>query len=127
LTALPQATGAAGPSTRSIGQLTDRLAIDQTTLTRSINLLERDGLMERVPHPDGRVKAIRLTAKGSRMLETARPLWAQAQAKVLRALGAEAWADTQGRLSSLSQVAIKRRRAGRMRRQVERPETFSAT
>jgi DNA-binding MarR family transcriptional regulator len=127
LTALPQATGAAGPSTRSIGQLTDRLAIDQTTLTRRINLLERDGLMERVPHPDGRVKAIRLTAKGSRMLETARPLWAQAQAKVLRALGAEAWADTQGRLSSLSQVAIKRRRAGRMRRQVERPETFSAT
>jgi DNA-binding MarR family transcriptional regulator len=29
------------------------LAIDQTTLTRSLNLLERDRLIERVPHPEG--------------------------------------------------------------------------
>jgi len=99
----------------NVRQLTDRLAIDQTTLTRSINLLERDGVTERVPHADGRVKALRLTANGRRMLEAARPLWAQAQAKVLRELGAKAWTDAQGRLSRLFQVAVKRRRARRMR------------
>ncbi len=56
----------------NLKQLEDTLAIDQTTLTRSLNLLERDGLIERSPHPDGRVKAMRLASKGARVLETPR-------------------------------------------------------
>ena len=72
----------------SLKQLEDELAIDQTTLTRSLTLLERDGVLERASHPDGRIKAMRLTSKGRRALEVARPLWAQAQGKVLRELGA---------------------------------------
>src|SRR5437773_6010192 len=57
----------------NLRQLEDTLAIDQTTLTRSLNLLERDRVIERVPHPDGRIKAMRLTSKGRRALEVARP------------------------------------------------------
>ena len=38
-------------------QLECMLVIDQTTLTRSLNLLERDRVIERVPHPDRRIKA----------------------------------------------------------------------
>ena len=68
----------------NLRQLEAGLAIDQTTLTRSLNLLERDRMIERVPHPDGRIKAMRLTRKGRRVLNVARPLWAQAQDKVLR-------------------------------------------
>jgi len=97
----------------SLKQLEDDLAIDQTTLTRSLSLLERDGVIERASHPDGRVKAMRLTAKGRRALEVARPMWAQAQGKVLRALGTKAWADAQGRLTRLHHVAVKKRRLGR--------------
>ncbi len=100
--------------------LEDTLAIDQTTLTRSLNLLERDGVIERVPHPDGRIKAMRLTSKGRRALEVARPLWAQAQDKVLRELGTKAWADAQRRLTHLLHVAVKKRRLGRERRRVQR-------
>src|SRR5882724_7149721 len=48
----------------NLRQLEQALAIDQTTLTRSVNLLERDRMIERVPNPDGRVKAMRLTGKG---------------------------------------------------------------
>jgi DNA-binding MarR family transcriptional regulator len=48
----------------NLGQLEDELAIDQTTLTRSLNRLERDRMIERVPHPDGRIKARTLTVKG---------------------------------------------------------------
>src|SRR5256885_9922802 len=44
--------------------LQDRLAIDQTTLTRSLALLERAGVLERGSHPDGRIKAMRLTSTG---------------------------------------------------------------
>src|SRR2546422_4759436 len=99
----------------NLRQLEDTLAIDQTTLTRSLNLLERDGVTERVPHPDGRIKAMRLTSKGRRALEVARPLWAQAQDKVLRELGTKAWADAQRRLTHLLHVAVKKRRLGRGR------------
>src|SRR5438105_7199799 len=38
----------------NLRQLEHALAIDQTTLTRSVNLLERDRVIERVPNPDGR-------------------------------------------------------------------------
>src|SRR6266478_6526080 len=97
----------------NLRQLEYMLAIDQTTLTRSLNLLERDRVIERVPHPDGRIKAMRLTSKGRRALETAWPLWARAQDKVLRELGTTAWADAQRRLAHLLRVAVKKRRRTR--------------
>jgi len=102
------------------------LAIDQTTLTRSVNRLERDRMIERVPNPDGRVKAMRLTGKGKRLLDVARPLWAQAQGRVLRELGPPAWADAQRRLARLLHVAVVKRRLHRDRRlQIQRPATAS--
>lgn len=103
----------------NLRQLEDTLAIDQTTLTRSLNLLERDGMTERVPHPDRRVKAMRLTAKGRRAMEVARPLWAQAQGTVLRELGMKSWADAQRRLAHLLSVAVERRGRSRGRRRAQ--------
>ncbi len=97
----------------NLRQLEDTLAIDQTTLTRSISLLERYGVTERVPHPDGRIKAMRLTSKGRRALEVARPLWAQAQDTVLRGWGTKAWADVQRRLAHLLDAAVKKRKPSR--------------
>jgi len=90
----------------NLRQLEQRLAVDQTTLTRSLALLERDGVIERVPHPDGRIKAMRPTAKGRRVLDVAWPLWTQAQRLVLRELGTKAWADAKRRLARLRDVAI---------------------
>jgi len=99
----------------NLRQLEAALAIDQTTLTRSLNLLERDRMIERVPHPDGRVKAMRLTRKGRRVLDVARPLWAHAQDKVLGELGTSAWNDAQRRLARLLHVAVEKRRLRRDR------------
>src|SRR6266436_3755625 len=99
----------------NLRQLEYMLAIDQTTLTRSLNLLERDRVIERVPHPDRRIKAMTLTSKGRRALEAARPLWARAQNKVLRDWGTTAWADAQRRLAHLLRVAVKKRRSSRSR------------
>ena len=96
-----------------LNQLEDDLAIDQTTLTRSLSLLERDGAIERASHPDGRIRAMRLTGKGRRALEAARPLWTQAQGRVLREFGTKAWADAQRRLTRLHRVALEKRRLGR--------------
>ena len=68
--------------------------------------------------PDGRTKAMRLTSKGRRALEVARPLWAQAQGKVLRELGTKAWTDAQRQLTRLHHVAVKKRQLGREGRRV---------
>jgi DNA-binding MarR family transcriptional regulator len=109
----------------NLKQLEDTLAMDQTTLTRGLNLLERDGVIERVAHPDARIRAIRLTTKGRRALETARPLWAQAQDKVLRELGTTAWADAERQLTRLHHVAVAKR--GRGRRSVPRRQRLTRT
>src|SRR5215470_16354611 len=71
----------------NLRQLTEVLALDQTTLTRSLGLLQSQGVIEQVPHPDGRMRTMRLTARGRRALEVARPLWARAQETVLREMG----------------------------------------
>lgn len=108
----------------NLKQLADGLAIDQTTLTRSLGLLERDGLTERLPRPDGRIRAMRLTSKGSRIVEVARPLWAQAQGRVLDEFGTRSWSDAQRGLARLLRVAVKtrpRRRRGRSSRTAARP------
>ena len=112
----------------SLKQLEDSLAVDQTTLTRGLGLLERDRLIERAPHPDGRIKAMRLTAKGRRVLDVARPLWARAQDRVLRELGAKAWDDAQRRLSRVFDVVVDKRRLrrDRMRNSYERNQRVSA-
>src|SRR5437879_10713425 len=55
----------------NLRQLEHALAIDQTTLTRSLNLLERDGVIARASPPDGRIKAMRLTSKGRRAVDDA--------------------------------------------------------
>jgi DNA-binding MarR family transcriptional regulator len=102
----------------NLKRLEERLALDQTTLTRSLTLLQRDGLIERVPHPDGRIKAMRPTAKGRRVLGAASPLWTQAQDTVLREVGTKAWADARRRLAQLRDVAVESR--GRRREQPSR-------
>ena len=97
----------------SVGELAESLAIDQSTLTRGVALLERRGLTERVLHSDARVKSLRLTARGRAALERARPLWAKAQQTVLRELGPTGWSDARRRLGRLLHVAIERRTATR--------------
>src|SRR5438876_1779593 len=101
----------------NLKQLEDTLAIDQTTLTRSLNLLERDGVIERASHPDARIRAMKLTSKKGE--EPWRPrvrsgpaLKTRCSARWVR----RAWADAQRRLAHLLYVAVKRRGPGRGRR-----------
>ena len=54
--------------------------------------------------------------RGKGPLDVARPLWAQAQDRVLRELGPPAWADAQRRLARLLHVAVVKRQLHRDRR-----------
>lgn len=73
---------AAGDDT--IGGLAALTGLDQSTLSRNLRGLERDGLVEiAIVEQDLRRRAVWLTEKGARQLEAALPAWRQAH----RALG----------------------------------------
>jgi DNA-binding MarR family transcriptional regulator len=73
-------TGAA----TTVTGLAEILAMDRTTMTRSLRLLRDRGLVEKT--------RIALTEKGRRTAAAALPLWEQAQAQILGGLGQKRWA-----------------------------------
>lgn len=65
----------------TIGALAGRTGLDQSTLSRNLRGLERDGLVEiAVVEKDLRRRAVWLTEQGARRLEAAMPVWRNAQA-----------------------------------------------
>jgi DNA-binding MarR family transcriptional regulator len=110
----------------NLRRLEQELALDQTTLTRSMARLERDGLVERAPAADGRVKPMRLTAAGRAALARARPFWNRAQEQVLGELGSRGWTDARRRLARLLDVGIRTRTARRARARRRRARPASA-
>jgi DNA-binding MarR family transcriptional regulator len=88
-------------------ELTERLHLDQTTLTRSLRLLEEMNLLERAPRPDARLKALRLSQAGLATLENARPLWDEVQREVVASLGgAGSWAAIQNDLRQIVAATV---------------------
>jgi DNA-binding MarR family transcriptional regulator len=70
-------------------KLAKRLETDRTTLTRSLERLERDGLVSIGLDPeDTRIRAIAITEAGLQKLVQAYPLWMTAQREMANALGA---------------------------------------
>ena len=70
-----------------IADMVEWLAIDQTTLTRNLALLEAQGLVAVVDRPSGREKCWGLTKSGASKFADARPLWEGAQADVAERFG----------------------------------------
>lgn len=79
------------PVPARIGQVTDLLAMDRTTLTANLKPLERRGLVAVDTAPDDRRgRILSLTPEGSALLAQALPLWDAAHATIERDLGGEA-------------------------------------
>jgi DNA-binding MarR family transcriptional regulator len=72
-------------------QLSVGFAMDSTTLTRTLGLLQRRGWIERKPGKDKRQRILRLTKHGRARLEKARPLWRKAQEDLYALIGKEAF------------------------------------
>jgi len=71
----------------SITDLADGLAMERTTLTRNIRPLEQKGWLAISPEGYRRVRTLKLTASGQRKLESAIPLWKEAQQRMEQKLG----------------------------------------
>ncbi len=70
-------------------RLAESLAVDRTTLTRNLRLLQRGGLVEVAPGQDKRIREITLTRLGQEKFAQAVPLWREAEAALCERLGAD--------------------------------------
>ncbi len=68
-------------------ELQELLVLDQTTLTRGLKPLIRDGLINSEPGLDRREKLLSLTRQGKNLYSKADKKWQQAQDAVIRKLG----------------------------------------
>jgi DNA-binding MarR family transcriptional regulator len=85
----------------SITELSRSMEIERTSLTRNLQVLQRDGLVKLGAGVDGRSKNVVVTAKGRRRLEAALPLWAAAQEHVLGVFGGKRWRSLRGELDAM--------------------------
>ena len=72
----------ASGKTMSVSELSDELFIDRTTLTRSLDRLNKLELIEKVKSHDARHRLVRLTEKGYETLDHAIPLWTEAEEEI---------------------------------------------
>ena len=86
-------------------EVCQRLQLDTSTLSRNVERMKAKGWLEVVADDDGRAQPFRLTAKGRKLLDRAKPAWERAQKKTKKILGA----DT---ISALDE-AVTRLRSGK--------------
>ena len=86
-TQLPILVTLAKEGTLPLSRLAELLVTDQTTVSRNLKPLKERGLIAIRPGKDRRVREISLTRNGENVIRHSKPLWDQAQAKVLAELG----------------------------------------
>ncbi|MGH9396090.1 MAG: MarR family winged helix-turn-helix transcriptional regulator [Terriglobia bacterium] len=95
----------AGAGRITQGNLGDLLAMDSTTLTRTLRLLVGKGWVRSLPGEDRRERHLLLTPAGRRELDQARPHWERAQQRLRKALGNSKWELTQASLPQMMEAA----------------------
>jgi DNA-binding MarR family transcriptional regulator len=73
---------------RRLGQI---LALDSTTLTRTLRIMTRAGWIAERRGTDRRERLLSLSAEGRSVFDTARPHWEKAQAEMRQRLGEALW------------------------------------
>ena len=100
LTAL-DLTGEANQKRLSAG-----LAMDSTTLTRTLGLMRKQGWVRLRHGEDRREHQFSLTRKGRRQLALAQSHWAAAQHRLRKELGDARWTSMQQAVSEISEAAL---------------------
>ena len=89
----------------SMGAIAKVLVIDRTTLTRSLRLLEKQGLLSISGRSKMRQRFVSLTPQGERALALALPLWRKIQSQFIDAIGSDYWLNLRKELERLSSLA----------------------
>lgn len=86
----------------SIGALADVMIIDRTTLTRSLRLLQKAGLIAISNRAAMRQRFLTITTKGEYTLARSLPAWREAHARFVATVGSEHWIDLRNELEQLA-------------------------
>jgi DNA-binding MarR family transcriptional regulator len=90
-----------------IGALADVMVVDSTTLTRSLRLLQKEGLIGISNRAAMRQRFLTITAKGEHLLERSLPAWRKAHERFVATIGSEHWAELRSELERLAHVAVE--------------------
>jgi DNA-binding MarR family transcriptional regulator len=102
VTQLPILVGLGSAGDLSVSTLADALALDRTTLTRNLKVLEGRGLVRTSEsEEDARVRMVSLTLEGSRVLAGALLRWEEIHAGVEERFGRERLRSLYDELSAL--------------------------
>ncbi|MBT8431534.1 MAG: winged helix-turn-helix transcriptional regulator [Altererythrobacter sp.] len=74
-----------GPTT--VTQLAQSLELERTAATRNLAVMEKAGLIKRREGEDRRERVVEITAEGRKRLNTARPMWRNAQRDLIDKIG----------------------------------------
>ncbi|CAI8809940.1 MULTISPECIES: MarR family winged helix-turn-helix transcriptional regulator [Methylococcus] len=96
----------AGPVT--VSRLAEMAVMDRTTLTRNLNVLEKQGLVAVVPGADRRTRRVVITERGVTVLRQAYPLWQQAQDRLAAKLGADRLQALRENMATLVDATLPR-------------------
>jgi DNA-binding MarR family transcriptional regulator len=84
-----QALSLAGEVTQN--RLGEILAMDSTTLTRTLQIMRREGWIAERRGEDRRERLLRLAKAGETQFKRALPAWEKVQSRLRRQLGEQAW------------------------------------
>lgn len=95
----------------SQGQMGEMLAMDSTSLTRTLAIMIRQGWIserrgDKEQGEDRRERWLRLSGPGGEMLQQALPVWEGVQSQLRRQLGGEVWKDLFETTRHVASVAI---------------------
>ena len=88
------------------------LALDHTTLVRTVDLLAAKGWVRRGESRDRRERRLELTSAGRRKLREGHLYWENAQRKLREALGAEMWEAMWAAMDAAAAAALEVQPAG---------------
>lgn len=85
-------------------RLAENLALDRTTLTRNLKILQKHGWVTLTPGEDRRERVVDLTEEGKAAFDRTLPYWNKAQSKVEETLGEETWRRLHDDLAKLADL-----------------------
>ncbi len=91
----------------SIGALAEVLIIDQTTLTRSLRLLRKEGLIKISERSTMRQRFLTIAPKGVRTLARSLPLWRKAHKHFVATIGSDHWLELRNELEKIAHAVIE--------------------
>lgn len=100
-------TAVAGLQPAPVGDIARMLVMDQTTMTRNLRLLAREGLVDVPARGPKREKRVTLTPLGERKLKAAMPVWRALQARFDEAFGVQKWRELRRELQRATTLTLQ--------------------